>query len=536
MFFFSMYLYHHTHSRSNMAKASFAKQLARKCQPYLHITPSAVLVLLWNFLMYSYYTLLSRFAGGFATEVAPVTWYKYGFVIIVCFGYCSFPFLGLLADVWIGRYKAILIGIVLCFISWIIMGIGLIVKSYFVSEVVLWSAFSFTYIVTYCGLSSFTANIIQYNIDQLVGASADELNSVIYWHILSETLILFLFYLLQCLFYSSKYFIMITFIASGVSVSLVLVSHSFFKHKLENISLIKNPIKLIVRVLCYARKHKYPENRSALTYWEEEAPSRLDLGKDKYGGPFTEEEVEDVKTVFRMLPLFIGFVAFILSDDFYWSAIDSFTLPTCLAVTDTYYFLCSVILMLVYLFFIRVCFYKYIPSMLTRMSVGIFLALIVTVSKVIIFVIERSHPDINNIGKLLLIPQAIHVFSYILVYPVSLEFTVAQSPVHMRGVMAGLWYATSYGLGFLINTILKFPFHCESQYICTSFYYYITKSVLVLIILIVFVILAKRYKYRVRENEVNIVQIVDDHYQRYMEQEEQYNRDRDDDTDYSIQQ
>ena len=37
-------------------------------------------------------------------------------------------------------------------------------------------------------------------------------------------------------------------------------------------------------------------------------------------------------------------------------------------------------------------------------------------------------------------------------------------------------------------------------------------------------ILAKRYKYRVRENEVNIIQIVDDHYQRYMEQEEQYNR------------
>ena len=41
-----------------------------------------------------------------------------------------------------------------------------------------------------------------------------------------------------------------------------------------------------------------------------------------------------------------------------------------------------------------------------------------------------------------------------------------------------------------------------------------------------FVILAKYYKYRVRENEVNIVQIVDDHYRRYLEQEEQYDRDR----------
>ena len=511
----------------------FAKQLARKWQPFLHITPSAVLVLVWNYLVFSYYILLSRFTGEFATEVAPATWYKYGLVIIVCFGHMSFPLLGLLADVWIGRYKAILIGLVLCFISWIIIGIGFIVESYLISTELFWICFIFASMLNFCGYSSFIANIIQYNINQLVGASADELNSVMYWHILSEPLVKFLFYLLQCLFYSSKYFIMITFIASGVSVSLVLVSHSFFKHKLENISLIKNPIKLIVRVLCYARKHKYPENRSALTYWEEEAPSRLDLGKNKYGGPFTEEEVEDVKTVFRMLPLFIGFVAIGLSNDYYWSAVDSFTLPTCLAVTDSQYFFCSVILMLVYLFFIRVCFYKYIPSMLTRMSVGIFLAFIVTVSKVIIFVIER-YPDINKIGKLLFIPKTILSSCYVLLYPASVEFTVAQSPVDMRGVMVGLWYATSCGLGFLISAMLKFPFNCESQYICTSFYYYITKSVLVLITLIAFVILAKRYKYRVRENEVNIVQIVDDHYQRYMDQEEQYNRDRDNDLHYSI--
>ena len=316
-------------------------------------------------------------------------------MIILCFGYFLFPLFGLLADVWIGRYKAILIGIVLCFISWIIVGIGFIVESYFVSEVVLWSVFSFAYIINYCGFSSFTANIIQYNIDQLVGVSADELNSVIYWHILSIPLVALIFYATEC-FYSGRYFYCISFIASGVSVSLVLVSHSFLKYKLENISLIKNPIKLIVRVLCYARKHKYPENRSALTYWEEEVPSRLDLGKDKYGGPFTEEEVEDVKTVFRMLPLFIGFIAYIFYYKNYWSAVNSFTLPTCLAVTDSQYYICSVILLLVYLFFIRVCFYKYIPSMLTRMSVGIFFAFIVTVSKVIIFVIERSHPEIIN--------------------------------------------------------------------------------------------------------------------------------------------
>ena len=505
-----------------MALTCFITQLARKCQPFLSITPSAVLVLLWYYLMYAHYLLFIHFTGGFTTEVAPATWYKYGFLIIVIFGYFFFPLFGLLADVWIGRYKAILIGIVLCFISWIIIGIGFILEGYFPSKTVFWSFYSFAYFVHFCGHSSFSANIIQYNIDQLVGASADELNSVIYWHILSEPLVLFLFYLLQCLFYSSKYFIMITFIASGVFVSLVLVSHSFFKHKLENISLIKNPIKLIVRVLCYARKHKYPENRSALTYWEEKAPSRLDLGKDKYGGPFTQEEVEDVKAVFRMLPLFIGFVALNLSNDYYWSVTDSFR--TCYIVTGSQFNSCSVILTLLYLFFIRVCFYKYIPSMLTRMSVGIFLAFIVTVSKVIIFV----NPDINSVGSLIV--QAVLGIFYVLLYPVSLEFTVAQSPVHMRGVMVGLWYVASCGISFLINIIIKFPFDCESQYICSSIYYYITKSVLVLIILIVFVILAKRYKYRVRENEVNIVQIVDDHYQRYINQREQFGSDTDSDS------
>ena len=52
--------------------------------------------------------------------------------------------------------------------------------------------------------------------------------------------------------------------------------------------------KIIFKVLNYARKTKYPERRSAFTYIDEEEPSRLDYGKHKFGGPFTEEEVEDV--------------------------------------------------------------------------------------------------------------------------------------------------------------------------------------------------------------------------------------------------
>ena len=73
--------------------------------------------------------------------------------------------------------------------------------------------------------------------------------------------------------------------------------------------MIKLAIKLIYEVLNYAQKNKYPRLRSAFTYIDEEQPSRLDFGKQyKFGGPFTEEEVEDVKTVSRLMPLLVASV------------------------------------------------------------------------------------------------------------------------------------------------------------------------------------------------------------------------------------
>ena len=62
-----------------------------------------------------------------------------------------------------------------------------------------------------------------------------------------------------------------------------------------------NPVKLIFKVLKYAAKHKYPVQRSAFTYCENKQPTRLDYGKSKYGGPFTTEQVEDVKTFWRIV-------------------------------------------------------------------------------------------------------------------------------------------------------------------------------------------------------------------------------------------
>ena len=64
-------------------------------------------------------------------------------------------------------------------------------------------------------------------------------------------------------------------------------------------------IHLIIQVLNYTRKHRCLERHSAFTYLDEENPSRMDFGKEKSGGPFTVKEVEDVKTVLRLIPLIV---------------------------------------------------------------------------------------------------------------------------------------------------------------------------------------------------------------------------------------
>ena len=42
---------------------------------------------------------------------------------------------------------------------------------------------------------------------------------------------------------------------------------------------------------------------SALSYYQNTYPSRIDFGKIQYGGTFTNEEIEDTKTVLRLLVL-----------------------------------------------------------------------------------------------------------------------------------------------------------------------------------------------------------------------------------------
>ena len=57
-----------------------------------------------------------------------------------------------------------------------------------------------------------------------------------------------------------------------------------------------------------------------------------------------------------------------------------------------------------------------------------------------------------------------------------------------------------------------------------GFYYYLVLSILIMLSLVLFIIAAKRYKLRERERHVNIQAIAEEHYERYLDQEEEYMR------------
>uniref|UniRef100_A0A1X7UJQ4 Uncharacterized protein n=1 Tax=Amphimedon queenslandica TaxID=400682 RepID=A0A1X7UJQ4_AMPQE len=327
---------------------------------------------------------------------------------------------------------------------------------------------------------------------------------------------------------------------SIVCVTAILVSHNLFNGYLDTTPVnTVNPVKLIVRVLCYARKHKYPENRSALTYWEEEAPSRLDLGKDKYGGPFTEEEVEDVKTVLRLIPLVV--VCTVASSVFYGESTEGLNLQiyTCNGIDSLQlsFSLPYILIIFLHQFLIYPCFHKYIPSMLKRIGMGLVLIVFLNILYTGLAVIGNyqfgqmfhcltsydRHSSTNNHQWLIFIfiinASIWYVFNVVLV-----EFILAQCPKSMRGSLIGLWFCL-WNLRALIKVAIFLPFlHYMSpeSSLGRGFYYFLARSILVSLCLILFLILAKRYKLRVREVEINIHQIAENHTINNIEHEEEY--------------
>ena len=311
--------------------------------------------------------------------------------------YILLPVTGWIGESWLGRYRAIVFGLLMSAVTFLIILFGyLALKTNWIPMPVLVLTVMAITVFGILGFGSLYTIMLPFSLDQMIGASAEELSAAVQWYYWGYHIPLAIIRVLDCVpislqFQSLDISSVVLLTVGSLCLSAALMIDCLCHKWLDTHNKTGNPIKLIYQVLNYARKNKCPRLRSALTYIDEEHPSRIDFGKHKFGGPFTEEEVEDVKTVFRLTPLLVAAfgVSFSLEINSQLSlhAIKT-TIETFACVQNmkrTAYHLTPVILIPFYHFILYPLVHKFVPSILKRIGVGLFLCFVVFVIELNIF-------------------------------------------------------------------------------------------------------------------------------------------------------
>ena len=474
-----------------------------------------LLLLVWHALFtFSYSVLLNTLPT-----------YMYNGIIILISLLLSFsfaPFVGWLADVRFGRYEVIKFGSIVSFLASILYYFAMFAgeSAYTLSSVL----YSIAFVIVSFQLISLEAAMLPFLTDQIIGATSNELSAVVCWHVWVQ-------YLGMCL-----YDIIAHFSISGnlenvcvfaVPLAVIIISDCLCQQWLDRTHKVTNPIKLIIQVLNYTRKHSYPERRSAFTYIDEEQPTRMDYGKEKFGGPFTEEEVEDVKTVLRLLPLVICLsvsvgtleiipMIYLFYDDKENSLLNE-------SITN---WLFPLLLIPLYQLLLHRFFHSCSPSMLRCIgagllmcSLGFILLSAFGVYGVIVsddvqrylsctaLAANATNPGNNAEWYWKLGPYILYGIGSTISDVLILEFIIAQSPDKMKGFAIGVKLGT-HGLVILASVVFNFITICLD----------VTVVIFLVVLFVIFLVLAKRYTLRERNREINIQAIVEEHYERYMDQ------------------
>ena len=486
----------------------------------------AFLVLLWTLLVFivcgSLYYLFDKnddhFFLGYGWLVSiPVL------IVLVCT-----PLSGWLADAKFGNYKVFIAGAVLLFISTAINCLLLIL------ETLIWEENIILRLIELClGYSLFAVGAcacivtaLPLGLDQMPDASASSITSYIAWFVCSIYIGGFIGKGLHIECFDKtvqpSYLLVWAFILT-LCIGVVLISNFLFTPKWLIIE-PKSPqsLKTIYRVLKFAAKHKAPINRSAFTYWEEDIPSRIDLGKSKYGGPFTTEQVEDVKTILRLLAINLSFSLIILSlflrNDYRIKSDELLPgLPTCqaklllfLAFSFSEY---GILGTFAYEFIFHPLVGNRYSSILKRIGT---VFSIITLVTFLYFILKLVH----YLSKSSETEWAVNAFYY----PTSgilfqvlltsmLEFICAQSPYNMRGLLVSA-FAMFVFLSATVGSNFRFHIFCKESF-CSPIIYSV-ETVICLIGFLLFCVVARWYKKRVRDEDYSPQRVVEEVYDRYL--------------------
>ena len=516
--------------------------------------------------------------------------------------YISYPLIGLLADVKLTRYRMICFSCLVTFVSHlllllILLCIGLPYNIYKNEAlgVVLFIAVAPTTVSLVVGKGMFESTVIQFGTDQMIEASSAQLSTFIHWYYWSLYVGDFCINIIITAFAGllSDCHIPLQDIDSGihniltvwtflVTVTILQCILCCFTLLLMYLKKVKsylniepvgvNPVRKVIDVLKYAYHHKYPVRRSALSYYRNTYPSRIDFGKVQYGGPFTNEEVEDTKTVIQLSILLLSLFGFHLSSDGF-STTNHILSKSCpsslmlLLVIANPSFFSDVITLVgipVFHLFIKSSLGKYFPNMLKRMWFGLLLLCLHELCSLIVNIevdyhkcdfwvllnkthdsstvfcyyslIEHSNTtqwnttDCVNICPSslytmdstlmwLLVPHILYGFGYMLVFISVLEFICAQAPVRLKGFMIGIWYAM-FSIKYIIINLTDDGISYYQLEERTWIIYESIKIGIIGLSLIIFGISCRWYRYRERDEVVNVQGMIEEIFERELLQQE----------------
>ena len=560
-----------------LPKAKVKRKLKRRTRCCLK-SKAALLILYWNM---SIITLVAIFTdpGTYISFFAALD-LPYGIKTIILVIYYSlaallfifFPLAGCLADIKCGRYKTVTRSLWIVFFTELILlvcaGVFLEISThvnrgtFFLILIPILTFNALIELVTlFPSYISFSANVIQFGMDQLHDSPTEDSVLFIHWFVFSSSigfaLIKTIAFIVQNTFevvYEGFEMIIAALLANIPVMILLGVSLCIARWKRQWFlidSASRNPYKLVYKVIRFAAQHKIPIRRSAFTYCEDELPSRMDLGKDKYGGPFTTEQVEDVKAFLGILSVLLTFGPIFTIDIAIYSMLPdvSLHLQSNISTSDIKYFklgqnnyfteILIATFIPVYICLLRPYIQHCIPGMLKRIGLGMAMLLLSSVTILTIDAYGHIHtsnnvcffnsdhhayysiisePDTLNISiHYLMFPYVLTALGYTLFNIAAYEFICSQSPHAMKGLLIGMFFAVKGVFQLIGATVVLVPFnfwHFNFSFPSCGFVYYLINVVIALTGLVAYTCVARRYQYRQRDEPDNTYRYAEDYYDR----------------------
>ena len=493
------------------------------CSTNLIKHKGAVLLLMWSFLglsVFQYFVVSnSRDPIKKRTKFSSSELLAIGLLL---------PISGWLADAYLGRYKVICYGMWTMWLGAMLNGfsllIGMVVESYR-DHSDPWVSFVCR-IMMGAGLAAFQANLFLFGIDQLIDASSAEIKSYISWYIIT----IFGCNVTLCVttFCTHEY---VAVLAVTVCLTLAVISNYFLNTWLIKEQITENMLPLILKVVHFTVKSKCQKKKICLE--RQGILSNFNVAKSVYNGPFNSEQVEDVKTLFRVMLVIVAFIIASCGEpsvdnmyDLTISPLEGSLSQRCFLAVSLKYSntLFGVVAVLVYQVFIDPFVHNFVCKVSIRnrfiISLVLFFACVVAllsiesasyihqahVNQTITQCVFQSIHNERNGVYWSLIPKLFNGLSQVLFLFSGIEFICAQAPFNMKGLVIGLAYAF-YGLCSLIQAAIKRLFiysHIwKNAPLSCGIWYFMMQTLIVLICFVVTAVVIKTYKERTRVNIIS---------------------------------